>query len=153
MKKILLFFTFFLFMLSVVAFTQAAKIIEVKGDVQVKKEAKSEWEKAKMDIFLDKQAEIKTGGASECTLTFDGELKNILTRKSVLVSNKEIKKSGGNLKVYYDREEKPTRIVAFLTDNKENKLVVIFSSDFKEMLSNFEENVMTVIDSFIFIKK
>jgi len=81
MKKILAFLSFFLFMIFVTAFAQTAKIIEVKGDVQVKKETKSEWEKAKMDIFLDRQAEIKTGGSSECTLAFDSELKNVLIIK------------------------------------------------------------------------
>jgi len=87
MRKILVFFLFILFMLSAVAIAQTAKILEVKGDVQVKKEAKSAWEKAKIDAFLDKQAEIKTGARGECTLTFDEELKNILTIKE----NSEIK--------------------------------------------------------------
>ncbi|MCK9615593.1 MAG: FecR family protein [Candidatus Omnitrophica bacterium] len=81
MKKIIAFFALFLFMFSVAAFAQTAKIIETKGDVQVKKEANSAWKKAKINTFLDKQAEIKTGVSAECTLTFDEEFKNILTIK------------------------------------------------------------------------
>jgi len=87
MKKILVLAVFFLFMFSVASFAQIARVIEAKGDVQIKKEPKSTWEKAKINIFLDKQAEIKTGKSSECTLAFDEELKNLLTIKE----NSEIK--------------------------------------------------------------
>lgn len=83
MRKLSLFFGIFaLIILSAsCVFAQIAKIVDVKGDVTVQKEASQPWEKAKVDMFLDKQAEIKTGKDSECTLTFDEELKNILTVK------------------------------------------------------------------------
>ncbi|MCK9573404.1 MAG: FecR family protein [Candidatus Omnitrophica bacterium] len=87
MKKFLFLFVLFCFSLFMSAFAQMAKIIEVKGDVQVKKAAKSAWEKARIDTFLDKQSEIKTGASSECSLSFDEELKNILTIKE----NSEVK--------------------------------------------------------------
>jgi hypothetical protein len=87
MKKSIVFFALSLFMFCAVSFAQMAKVVEVKGDVQIKKGAKSSWEKAKIDSILDKQAEIKTAVSSECTITFDEELKNILTIKE----NSEVK--------------------------------------------------------------
>ncbi|MFH1875950.1 MAG: FecR domain-containing protein [Candidatus Omnitrophota bacterium] len=58
-----------------------AKIIDVKGDVSVKKATAGAWEKATTNMFLDPQAEIKTGADSKCTLIFDDAMKNILTVK------------------------------------------------------------------------
>ena len=62
-------------------FAQIAKIIDTKGDVSVKKESSFPWEKAKPDMYLADKAEIRTGSDSECTLSFDEELDNILTIK------------------------------------------------------------------------
>lgn len=61
------------------AFGQIAKIIETYSDVTVKKSASSRWQKAQPDMYLEREAEIKTGSASRCMLTFDEDLKNILT--------------------------------------------------------------------------
>lgn len=79
MKKVPVFFALFLFLFPAALFAQTVKILEVKGDIQVKKEINSIWEKANIFTILGNQAEIKTGAFSQCTLTFDEELKNILT--------------------------------------------------------------------------
>jgi hypothetical protein len=63
------------------AFAQVAKIIDIKGDVTIKKDAKSNWQKAKLDILLNKDSQVKTGTKSECTIAFDEELMNVLTIK------------------------------------------------------------------------
>lgn len=81
MKKILVAFMFFLFLCSTALFAQTVKIIDMRGNVQMKKDEKATWQEAKLNIILGKQSEIKTDAASECTLSFDDELKNILTIK------------------------------------------------------------------------
>lgn len=67
------------------AFAQAAKIIDIKGDVSIKKDAKGDWQKAKLDALLNKDAQVKTGLKSECTLAFDEELANVVTIKEKTV--------------------------------------------------------------------
>lgn len=81
MKKFWVFFLFMMLFLSPSVFAQTAKIIDVKGNVSIKRNAKSVWEKAKINAILDKNAEIQTKAKSECIVTFDEELKNILTIK------------------------------------------------------------------------
>jgi hypothetical protein len=65
--------------LSFGAFSQIAKIIEIRNEVMVKEHASSRWRKAQVDMYLEREAEIKTGAASACMLAFDEQLKNILT--------------------------------------------------------------------------
>ncbi|MDD5583505.1 MAG: FecR family protein [Candidatus Omnitrophica bacterium] len=79
-RSIALFFTCVL-LFSPCAFTQTAKIIDATGKVSIKKDASAPWEKAKISTMLGKQAEVKTGAKSECTLSFDETMKNILTLK------------------------------------------------------------------------
>jgi len=82
MKKIAVFFILALFLLPAHAFAQStAKIIDVRGEVLVKKEAEAEWQKAKINMLLSKDAEVETKSNSQCTLAFDEEIKNILTLK------------------------------------------------------------------------
>jgi len=57
---------------------QEARIIDVKGNVSVKKEVSAQWEKAKINMLLGKDAEVKTYKDSFCTLAFDEELKNVM---------------------------------------------------------------------------
>jgi hypothetical protein len=68
-------------LLATCVFAQTAQIIDLKGSVSVKKDAAAAWQKAKMNMLLSKAAEIKTGKNSLCTLTFDTEMKNIMTIK------------------------------------------------------------------------
>lgn len=83
MRRISLFFIAFFvgLAISTSAFAQIAKIINVEGSVKVKKDAESSWQKAKPDTYLDDEAQIKTGSNSQCTLSFDEDLTNILTIK------------------------------------------------------------------------
>jgi hypothetical protein len=62
-------------------FAQAAKIVDVGGKVTVKMDASSDWKKARVNMVLDKDAEIETKENSFCTLAFDEEQKNIVTLK------------------------------------------------------------------------
>ena len=80
MKRLIGVFLFSLLLLGNV-FAQEAKILYVKGKVSIKKDASAPWEKAKISTMLGKQAEVKTGAKSECTLSFDETTKNILTLK------------------------------------------------------------------------
>ncbi|MDD5583506.1 MAG: FecR family protein [Candidatus Omnitrophica bacterium] len=80
MKRLIGVFLFSLLLLGNV-FAQEAKILYVKGKVSIKKDASAPWEKAKISTMLGKQAEVKTGAKSECTLSFDETMKNILTLK------------------------------------------------------------------------
>ncbi|MFH1875949.1 MAG: FecR domain-containing protein [Candidatus Omnitrophota bacterium] len=64
-----------------IVLAQTAKIIDVKGDVSVKKTTAGAWEQATTNMFLEPSAEIKTGADSKCTLIFDDAMKNILTVK------------------------------------------------------------------------
>ena len=83
MKKTLVFIiaVSFLLVLPVALFAQAAKIIDRRGQVMVKKEAGLEWEKAKLNMLLNDGAEIETKARSECILAFDEEPKNIISIK------------------------------------------------------------------------
>lgn len=64
---------------SFTAFSQQAKIIEVHNEVNVKIHGGSRWAKAKVDTYLGREAEIKTGTGAKCMLAFDEQLKNIVT--------------------------------------------------------------------------
>ncbi len=83
MKRLGLFLVCF-FVVSLAAFSafaQIAKVVDVRGDVQVKKESATGWEKARPNMYLADESEIKTGTGSECTLAFDEELDNMMTIK------------------------------------------------------------------------
>jgi hypothetical protein len=60
-------------------FAQTAKVVDLKGKVQIKAGDAASWEKARLNMLLGKQAEVKTDKDSSCTLAFDEEMKNILT--------------------------------------------------------------------------
>jgi hypothetical protein len=62
-------------------FAQSAKIIKIQGKVSVRTDAVTTWHKAKLEMFLDQNSEIKTEGKSECTLALDDEMKNVMTVK------------------------------------------------------------------------
>ncbi|UCC94536.1 MAG: FecR domain-containing protein [Candidatus Omnitrophota bacterium] len=81
MKKSFLFFVLAHCLLLSSAFGQMAKIVDVKGTVLVKRDVASSWKRARVDMYLKRQAEIKTRRNSECTVAFDEELSNILTIK------------------------------------------------------------------------
>jgi len=81
MKKCILLFLSFQLFLCFSLYAQVAKIIDLKGTVKIKKDLNTRWEKAKVNTYLNKQDQIKTGNWAECTITFDEELKNILTIK------------------------------------------------------------------------
>ncbi len=63
------------------AFAQVAKIVDVGGKVTVKTDASADWKKAKVNMVLNKDAELETKENSYCTLAFDEEQKNIVTLK------------------------------------------------------------------------
>ncbi|MBM3248627.1 MAG: FecR domain-containing protein [Candidatus Omnitrophica bacterium] len=82
MKKaisMLVFVFFFTFASS--AFAQVAKIVDLGGQASVKVDLSADWNKAKINMLLGKDAEIQTGRDSYCTLAFDDEMKNIVTIK------------------------------------------------------------------------
>ena len=81
MKRCFLFLAVLGLFFSSSVFAQVAKIVAVSGDVLVKKDKAFTWEKAKLEMLLEKEAEIKTGKFSECTIAFDEELNNMLTIK------------------------------------------------------------------------
>lgn len=82
MKKIWIFFMFFhMIFFSAYLYAQTVKIIDVKGSVLVKEKPASGWEKAKVNMLLNKEAELETRKNSKCTLAFDKENKNIITIK------------------------------------------------------------------------
>jgi len=60
-------------------FSQIAKIIDMGGSVSIKQTKSSNWQPAKIDMYLDKDAELKTAKGAFCTLSFDERLENILT--------------------------------------------------------------------------
>jgi len=74
----LLFVLFQIFLFPVILFAQSAKIIDIKGSVEVKKQVYEPWQKASVNMLLDKGAEVRTKKDSSCTLTFDKELRNTL---------------------------------------------------------------------------
>ena len=81
MKKCLLVLFFLQLLIMPSLYAQLAKIIDASGNVQVKTEASSSWQKAKPNTYLKEDSEVKTGSASECTIAFDEELENMLTIK------------------------------------------------------------------------
>lgn len=82
MKRILMSLMFFyIFLLASCSFAETARIIDVKDRVMVKKTPAADWRKAKVKMDLAKDAELKTGKHSQCTLAFDEDLKNIVTVK------------------------------------------------------------------------
>ncbi len=82
MKRILIFFSPLLALLfPICVFAQSVQIIDVRGQVQVKKDAVSTWQKAEINMLLGKECELMTQDKSSCTLAFDKEKKNILTIK------------------------------------------------------------------------
>jgi hypothetical protein len=83
MKRLGLFLVYF-FVVSLVsfpAFSQIAKIVDIEGEVSTRKDENVSWQKAKPGMYLADEAEIKTGLDSECTITFDEELDNMMTIK------------------------------------------------------------------------
>ncbi len=80
LKLIILFFSF-LSICSYSLFAQVAEIIEVKGSVFIKQEKASSWEKAEAEILLNKGSFVKTDKSSECILSFDDALENVMTIK------------------------------------------------------------------------
>ena len=71
---------------------QTAKVIDVQGQVLVKKEASASWDEAKINMLLKKDAEIQTKAGARCTLAFDEEHKNILTvQENSLIKLENIK--------------------------------------------------------------
>jgi hypothetical protein len=82
MKKILVcLFIFQIAHFTPSLFAQSVKIIDLKGCVTVKQNAQLDWKKAKIDMTLYKDAEVKTEKKSECTIAFDDEISNALTLK------------------------------------------------------------------------
>jgi hypothetical protein len=82
MKGILLPFLFIQIILGTnCLFAQEVEIVDIKGQVFVKKKATLTWQRARLHMLLRKSAEVKTASDSECTLAFDGELNSLLTLK------------------------------------------------------------------------
>ncbi|OIO35934.1 MAG: hypothetical protein AUJ74_04410 [Candidatus Omnitrophica bacterium CG1_02_44_16] len=94
MKKLFMFFGITqLLLFPGLLFAQTAKVIDVQGQVLVKEEAASSaWGKAKINMFLKKDAEIQTKAGARCTLAFDEEQKNILTvQENTIIKLENIK--------------------------------------------------------------
>ena len=82
MKRLMIFFLFFQILLfSPALFAQEVRVVDLKGEVFVKRKRTLLWQKAKEDMLLKKAAEIKTDKDSECTLAFDNQLNNAITVK------------------------------------------------------------------------
>jgi len=82
MKKFLWLLVFLqIFFFVCVAFAQGVKIIDLKGNVEVKTKTGANWQTAKAGMILGKNAELTTQKNSECTLAFDEYLSNVLTVK------------------------------------------------------------------------
>lgn len=62
-------------------FAQVAKIVDFGGKVMVKLDASGGWNKARLNMILNKDAEVETRENAYCTLAFDEEQKNIVTLK------------------------------------------------------------------------
>jgi len=78
-RSFLLFLMFACFLFPAVVFAQTARIIGARGNVQVKKSAQLEWQKAKIDMMLEKNSQVQTQARSSCTITFDEGFKKIIT--------------------------------------------------------------------------
>ncbi|MFC1621318.1 FecR domain-containing protein [Candidatus Omnitrophota bacterium] len=82
MKRIGIFFILFhMVLFSAFVYAQSARIIDLAGPVLVKEGPESDWCEAKLNMLLDKDAEVQTKKDASCTLAFDEEQKNILTLK------------------------------------------------------------------------
>jgi len=82
MKKVFLLLFFVQFLVCPLVFSQIAKIVDFQGKVLVKEGFDIPWKDAKMNMLLEKDAEIKTADSSECIVAFDEELENIMAIKS-----------------------------------------------------------------------
>jgi len=78
MKYVVLAVSFIVFVCAT-AHAQIAKIVNVEGSVSIKPTATSNWQKAKPQMYIKQEAEIKTGPASQCIIAFDENLANIAT--------------------------------------------------------------------------
>ena len=82
MKRLLVFVFFVCFCaVATTAWALSATITKVAGDVSVRNDFVAPWKQAKADMRLAVNAEIKTGAGAQCTLTFDDDLKNVITVK------------------------------------------------------------------------
>ena len=82
MKTRLFLFVFLaVVLLPLCLFAESAKIIDLSGQILVKKEVSGEWGKAGLNMLLNKGAELETKQDAYCTLAFDRERKNIVTIK------------------------------------------------------------------------
>jgi hypothetical protein len=79
MKRLFIFLFMFCFLFTGLAFGQTAKIIKLEGSVEMKIGEADDWQAATIGTYLKKQAEIKTGKDSSCTLAFNKELDNLIT--------------------------------------------------------------------------
>jgi hypothetical protein len=82
MKKVVLLFVFFTIVIVPFAFCQIAEIIDIKGEVEIRKPGAIYWQVAQLHMLLAPNSQVKTARASECTLAFDEDLKNIVTIKA-----------------------------------------------------------------------
>jgi hypothetical protein len=74
------------------ALAQTAKVVDVQGQVLVKKEVSASWNEAKINMLLKKDAQVQTKAGARCTLAFDEEHKNILTvQENSLIKLENIK--------------------------------------------------------------
>lgn len=80
-------FVFFMIQMLITpsAFSQVAKIVDMHGNVQVRLQTQQTspepWRRPRLDMYLNEDAEIKTGKNSDCTIAFDEDLENVLTIK------------------------------------------------------------------------
>jgi hypothetical protein len=82
MKRLGIFLSFVMALLfPVFLFAQTAKVIDLKGEVLVKQDVMTAWQRAKVNMLLGREAEVETKKNALCTLAFDEEQKNILTIK------------------------------------------------------------------------
>ncbi|MEM7816752.1 MAG: FecR domain-containing protein, partial [Candidatus Aenigmatarchaeota archaeon] len=82
MKRFYIFLVFGIFLIFLNSFSQTTiRIIDIKGEVLVKISPTQPWEKARVNMPLNKETEIQTKINSECTIGFDTDLRNVLTLK------------------------------------------------------------------------
>lgn len=95
MKRVLLVFILgSLLICPACLFAQTATIIDVKGEVLVKKNAATDWQDARKNVSLDKAAQIQTKAGAECVLAFDKDMKNIVTVKENTLARVDSVKPG-----------------------------------------------------------
>ncbi len=78
-KLITVCFCFIVVFYSTILFAQTAKIVDIQGNVFAREKTNVSWVRAKINTFLNKEAELKTEMDSSCTLAFDEKMKNVLT--------------------------------------------------------------------------